>query len=301
MDLSKYHLIYVPNDSNYSYVEGTMRAAQLLNKYTDKYTGEVLYDFLIITDSSGGVYTNPYAYIATENSIVSQRKIETIPDNASILQPLNSEKRLTASFYTKNDSKEEKSLSKTMNYPLGSGIYGWFIENEFPSDIIGEVAMAEIKISKPYLIQDKEHLNSIIQASNLTNIFLDKIKLLIPSSDFVNIRAGTVDKVLAKDLDELRRLHLLWSIALRRTGHGFDIKKFYQILYEYVIAYTGPDSYFGLSSYAFPLPINFIMLEGLGITGIILRKKDSNLYGTNSVSFKIDLKQTDVLITKNDF
>lgn len=306
MNFDKLFLVYIPNNSTHSTLEGTTRLAELINKYTDRESGVVMYDFLVLTDSSGALYNKPYSYITSDVNIVSLRPYKKL--GVSFFHPLNADKRLTAIYYVMSDSREDLALTNTVNYPMGSGIYGWYFENNgdlSPGDVIGEIPLARIQLTNPYYIQDKEHLLSLVHASMMTNAFLDQVKLPIVKSDFDEVRARSISYELDKYLLDIANLTNLWYIVFMRTKHQKVITKtnMYAILYNYLLAYTSDKKYFGemSDSFAIPLPINFILFSVNKFDGIIIEREDAVLFGTNCVSFKINLRNTDIIITKKDY
>ncbi len=294
------YLVYVSNDTYDVYLKGSVRFANLINQYTDKNSNIVYYDFLLLTNSKGEYYEDPMKFSCRERNIISFRK-NMIGKEDVIYHPVFSGDKITATYFTKSDSQYEKSITDTVKYPLGSGVYGWNVKTERDLLDFDDIPVYRIKCLKPFLIQDEEHLISVLNASNRLNIFLDKIKGYLPDTDLTDVISTSVQTLLQKETTNLESVFTLWKIALIRNGIALTNIFFYQIIARYLLEYKSSVSFFkNDKQYAFPLPINYVLFSFSFDSLLIDLEIASKYQGVNSVCYSFDPENSDIVITTID-
>ena len=134
-----------------------------------------------------------------------------------------------------------------------------------------------------YIIQDKEHGESITVASLNTNRYLDRIIPALQSDDSIK----PLDFI---QMNTIHNLCTLWNIVLYRTNQHITQDRLELVLANYVIRYISSQPTLVDSINGNPiqeLPINDIMRE-LGHDGIIGDDPYTNGWDRGCVSYNYD-------------
>lgn len=289
------YLIYVPNKHSFADAEGYTHIARKVRDYIQGDT--VWYDFLLVTDGDGNRLSTPVAIIVPANRIVSERPTHDIEfreiyhftsssdlNQSSIIE--SQSPIIARSFVIKSNLIDP--LISTSRSALGSGIYGLYSSNPsnittLRSDSNQEIYM--IELSNPYLIQDKEHGESLTIASLNTNAYLDRV--------LESLRNEIIDydTVLARiKLNNNPALFTLWNIVFYRTKDFLSQDVLDSLLTEYLVKYLVSDSFIDTISgeFVYELPINLI-LRNLGYDGIIASDPYNNGWDRGCVSYDYSL------------
>lgn len=194
----------------------------------------------IITNSIGEMYKFPQIRKITLDQIVSDRPIKTeiTPTIYCFTECYNK--------FLVNKSIMDDPLIKTSENALGSGIYGVYIKDL--DDLANFDNVTKIDFANPLYLQDKEHGESLTNASIVTNRFLDKI---IQQERFGD----------SYDLGDINNIVNLWNIVLARIDLSIETDWLREIFVNYVNKYLYEPNFN-------VLPINEI-LGSLGYDGII--------------------------------
>lgn len=289
-------LVYIENTRPFGDVDGTTQIAKVIRTplETDS-TGALFqwYELELVTDSEGDKLNIPQFLVVSEDNIVSNRSIRDVQPRqfynfATLTSSLSPENEIqyplsATSFVIKNNI--DRPLELTSRSALGSGIYGMYLPDEtmIPSLLTDQSQITyRIECPNPYIIQDKEHGESITVASLHTNRYLDRI---IPA-----LRAdNSLDTLSLLQMNSIQNLTTLWNIVFYRTEQYITQEWLEQVLANYIIRYisnhTLVDSINGDSIQE--LPINDIMRQ-LGYDGIIGDDPYTNGWGRGCVSYNYE-------------
>lgn len=216
------------------------------------------------------------------NMLVSDRPLRDISPKTlyHFSSPTVNYKIKAASFVTHG-----KPLTATCSHGLGSGIYGLYISN------IGELLQLRsspeqiiyrITLNDPLIIQDKEHLNSLISASMSTNRYIDSL------IDSFKSPPTYQDILITVQQDDIDHIVLLWQIVFSRSLKPTTLDRnllnliISNYIYEYFTDTSLRDTISNIIIHE--LPINHIM-RILEYDGIIGDDKETNSWGRGNVSF----------------
>lgn len=237
-----YILVSSTNDNKYPETHTNTKIAQYINSYTDKDLNETRFEIAVLTDNTGKTLEIPYRMVDVKGfSVVSTRPIKSIV-NKSIYYLYGNSNKIIASGFTPIDSKSSTSLSDNKNY-LGSGIYGFYFDNELDfinvvNKVNSETKYVSLKINNPFVVQDQEHYDSIINFSKQINNFVDIFKLSVIKSDREDIRRQDIIFRIKLQLDLVHGLFILFIIILKRVGESISFENFYKVLILYLVDYT---------------------------------------------------------------
>ncbi|CAH6419423.1 Hypothetical protein HVR_LOCUS619 [uncultured virus] len=230
--------------------------------------------------------TNPSIAFIESNSYTAQ-----LPDVVDIYENTDFiEYPLRASSFVIKDNVNDP-LNSTSRSALGSGIYGRYVSDESSiSNLLTDPNQSAYRIDCPnaYIVQDKEHGESITVASLHTNRYLDKIIQIVrassePTLDGVEflIRANSIENLV-----------VLWNIVLYRTEEIITQEWLENILAQYVLKYLTDDTLIDSvnGNVIQELPINDI-LGALGYEGILGDDTYINGWGRGCVSYNYSQAQ----------
>ena len=289
-------LVYIENTRPFGDVDGTTQIAKVIRTplETDS-TGALVqwYELELVTDSEGDKLNIPQFLVVSEDNIVSNRSIRDVQPRqfynfASLTSSLSSEDKIqyplsATSFVIKNNI--ERSLELTSRSALGSGIYGMYLPDEtiIPSLLTDQSQISyRIQCPNAYIIQDKEHGESITVASLHTNRYLDRIIPALRSDNSLN-------PLSLLQMNSIQNLTTLWNIVFYRTEQYITQEWLEKVLTNYIVRYISDhnlvDSINGDSIQE--LPINDVMKE-LGYDGIIGDDPYTNGWGRGCVTYNYD-------------
>ena len=295
-------LVYVEKTRPFGDVDGTTQIAKVIRTPLEiDATGDLIqwYELELVTDSEGDKLNIPQPLVVSVNNIVSNRSMRDIQPRqfynfATLTNSLDPrtlqpdyegteeiQYPLSATSFVIKDSIE-RPLELTSRSALGSGIYGMYLPDEsiIPS-LLTDQNQITYRIACPnaYIIQDKEHGESITVASINTNRYLDRI---IPALSADN----SLDALSLIQMNSIQNLTTLWNIVFYRTEQFITQEWLERVLTSYVIRYISDhslvDSINGDSIQE--LPINDIML-GLGYEGILADDVYNNGWNRGCVSY----------------
>jgi hypothetical protein len=280
-------LVYIENLRPFADVDGSTQIAKIIRSYI--HDDRLWFDLMLETDSDGDKLISPSPVTVSGDKIVSDRDFHDIQPrqiyNFALLTFSDGiEYPIKAGSFVikKNINKPLESTSRTA---LGSGIYGRYISdrNEIPT-LLTESNQSVYLIDCPnaYIIQDKEHGESITIASLNTNRYLDRI--IQSLREYTNPSLEIVQFTL--HINESPILLTLWNIVLYRTQEMITQEWLENILLRYIIDYFGNnnlvDSING--DIINELPINYIM-KGLGYDALIASDPYNNGWNRGCVSY----------------
>lgn len=289
-------LVYVENTRPFGDVEGTTQIAKVIRTPFEIDNNDSIiqwYDLELITDSEGDRLNPPQPLIVSEDKIMSNRSIKDIQQRqfynfATLTNSLDPKGEiqypLTATSFVIIQNVD-RPLELTSRSALGSGIYGMYLsdENIIPSLLTDQSQITyRIECPNAYIIQDKEHGESITVASLHTNRYLDRI---IPA-----LRAdNNLDALSLIKMNSIQNLTTLWNIVLYRTNQFITQEWLEQVLANYAIRYISDQSLVDSvnGDIIQELPINIVMRE-LGYDGLIGDDPYTNGWGRGCVSYNYD-------------
>ena len=283
-----YCLVYLKNVDFYAEVDGYTYWAYRISptevQLASNERGELIEDGKIINDPM----------------IVSDRIPRTIKHKSfyQFVPDVAPKKLLAKNFVAKN----RLTLAQSSRTALGTGIYGTYIHNErdlqnyttSPNQTIYKVTC-----ERPYIVQDKEHGESITVASLHLNRYIDFLLENLsgnPPSDnstknnnpaFVNVKIK-LNNLKNKANQDLRRddafmlknITTLWSIALERTYDDLPLTLDFveamivDVVNRYIYDYQNSTFTIGEEDVVV-MPINYIM-GYLGYDGLMAEDSFNN-------------------------
>lgn len=224
------------------------------------------------------------------NMLVSDRPLRNISPKTlyHFSSPRVGYKLKAASFVTHG-----RPLVSTCSHGLGSGIYGLYITTQ--DELVKlrdnpEQIIYRITLNNPLIIQDTQHLHSLISASMATNRYVDDlIARLNPATTYRDIMT-TVRQ------DNINNLTLLWEIVFARSPPSIKLDQNWLtlIISNYVFEYFNDTTLRDTQSNMIihELPINHIM-RAFEYDGLLGDDKETNSWGRGNVSF--DYSSAEVL------
>src|SRR5437868_2419451 len=232
------HLVYIKNNEPLPDTNGITYIAKILRSYTSN--NKSWSDINLLTDAIGDRISDTRIVTVLSNRIVSERPWHDIKSR----KIYHFGNILTAqSFVFKNTIN--RPLESTSRNALGSGIYGRYLNR--PSDvnfIIGQGKVYELDCQHCYLVQDKEHGESITTASLITNRYLDNTILTTrgrTNFDFIE----SLSQIQSVDIGNLVTL---WNIVFYRSGDYISQVTLENILADYLVLYLGYNDLFDSQS-----------------------------------------------------
>ena len=140
-----------------------------------------------------------------------------------------------------------------------------------------------IECNNAYIIQDKEHGESITIASLTTNRYLDRIIQILRGNN-------DIDALRLIKMNSINNITTLWNIVFYRTGEFISKDELEKIIASYASNYINDygdlvDGINGESIYV--LPINYIM-KSMGYNGLIGDDSSTNGWGRGCVCYDYD-------------
>lgn len=294
-------LVYIENTRPFADVDGTTQIAKVIRTPIDKDdTGSLIqwYELELVTDSDGDKTVSALIndksrsqrFVVTGDRILSNRSIRDIQPRqfynfASLINLSDPDGEiqypLTANnFVIKNNS--DRPLESTSRSALGSGINGIYLLDEsiIPSLLTNNTQITyKINCENPYLIQDKEHGESITVASLHTNRYLDRIIPFLQGDNSIN-------PLSLIRMNSIQNITTLWNIVFYRTNQFITQDWLEHILVNYINRYIKDSNLVdGINGNIIQeLPINDIM-KGLGYDGIIGDDPYTNSWDRGCVSY----------------
>jgi len=300
-------LVYIENTRSFADVDGTTQIAKVLRTPIDKDdTGSLIqwYELELVTEADGdktvsalvndtNVLNNKsrsQRIIVSEDHILSNISMRDIHPRhfynfASLINSFDPDGEIqyplaASNFVIKN--KTDKPLQSTSRSALGSGINGIYLTDEsiIPSLLTNNTQITyQIICQNPYLVQDKEHGESITVASLHTNRYLDRVIPFIQGDK-------SIDPLSIIRMNSIQNITTLWNIVFYRTGQFINQDWLENILVNYINRYINDSNLIdGINGDILQeLPINDI-LKGLGYDGIIGDDSYTNSWDRGCVSF----------------
>lgn len=288
-------LVYIENRQPFADTDGYTHIARFIKSYI--VDDKLWYDVKLITDAEGDRVNNRHTITISGENVVSNRSFHDIQPRSIIhVTPLllsqDVEYPVTATGFVLKKNLN-RPLTSTSRSALGSGIYGKYVDNtaeELSLRVSNEQSEYIIDCSNAYIVQDKEHGESITVASLHTNRYLDRI-----ISSLQNNKEVTLADVKSHiRMNSSANLSTLWNIVFYRTQEQITQDWLEDIFAEYVMKYlqdnTLIDSIDGETIQE--LPINHIIMR-LGYNGLLASDPYNNGWDRGSVSY--DYSQADIL------
>lgn len=183
-----------------------------------------------------------------------------------------------------------KPLVATCSHGLGSGIYGLHVKDEARLESLRnspQQTVYKITCETPFIIQDAEHLNSLVSASMATNRYVDALlERLYQQFEGQIITYNTLINIVRGDL--IDNIVNLWLIVMARSASANVLNRnlVNHIIGNYVWEYLTDTKLHDTISGAIihELPINHIM-RFLRYDGLIGDDRETNSWGRGCVSF----------------
>ena len=288
-------LVYIENTRAFADVDGITHIARVVRSFIREDT--LIYELQLLTDSEGDAIFDLREVTVLADAIVSDRDLRDINPKwiYHFVSPLPGENKevrypIRASSFVIKDAAD-RPLERTSRSALGSGIYGRYISDASRlTSFLIDPSQSAYRIDCPnsYLVQDKEHGQSITLASLLTNRYLDRI------IQAVGATMGEEEILELIQMNSIHNLATLWNIVFYRTQDFISQSDLELILSQYLSTYftdnTLLDSITGVPIQE--LPINHIM-RSLGYEGILGDDADTNGWGRGCVSY--NYQQADIL------
>lgn len=265
-------LVYVKSQNSFADVDGVTHIAKIIRQFIDK---DILWYKLLVD--------NETEMLVTEDYIVSKRQYHDLQPHSFYHHnsvSLEDIKRPVANnFVFKTNTLLESTRSG-----YGSGIYGKFKLIDDQTEQI-----FKIECMSPFIIQDKEHGESLTVASLKTNVYLDNIIEL--SRDNIN----DIDNLVKTN--SISNLVLWWNIVFHRVGKLINRDQLEGILIAYIKDFVNKDISLYDSINSSPIieqPINDIMIE-LGFDSLLGDDSYTNNIDQGCVSYVYDPENTLIL------
>lgn len=271
-------LVYLENDEPLPDVGGYTQIARIIR------TSDDWYELKLLTNSDGNYISKTNTITVSLDRIVSLRGQRNI-ESKQIYHLPEFDNVMASNFVIKRIS--ETPLESTSRSALGSGIYGYYFSER--TQIEGEYIYL-IDCFDSYIIQDKEHGESITWASLETNRYLDRILRYLESNQIT----GLEEIRYIFSINESPDLITLWKIVFYRTGDSIRKSQLENILVNYVYKYLNDNTLLDTltNQVIQELPINHIMLE-LGYGGLISTDAFNNGWDRGCVCY--DYSQATVI------
>lgn len=280
-------LVYIENLLPFADADGSTCIARIIRSFINN---DILwYDLLLETDADGQMLSVPNPITVTADKIVSDRAYHDIQPkhfyHFSILtlsDQIQYPIRANSFVIKKNLNSPLQSTSRSA---LGSGIYGKYIDdvNEIDSLITQSGQLVyKIDSSYSYIIQDKEHGESITIASLNTNRYMDRIIQSLRGDRFVTFESA-LNRI---QTNESSTIFTLWNIVFYRTNDTITKLWLDYILADYAFRYINDDSLVDTinNNIIQELPINDIM-KHLGYEGLLASDPYNNGWDRGCISY----------------
>lgn len=284
-------LVYVQRRTPHSETSGVTHIARILSTFTED--NRLWYKLQLLTDTEGDRIPDAAPITITGDAVLSNRTYTditprrmyhfgTVAGGTSAVQY-----PVTASYFV-NTRRIEDPLSATTNTGLGSGIYGLHIENVGNIDQLKtnpDQQVYEISCPQAYILQDKEHGESLTSASMQTIRYVERILQGIADDD-----EATYDDILTLiQINSVQNLVTLWNIVLYRTGQRITREQLESLLAQYALDYMKDTSLHDsiTGDVILVQPINPIMWF-LGHDGILARDSFNNRWDRGCVSYNYE-------------
>jgi len=290
-------LVYIENRQPFADVDGSTQIAQIVRSFIQD--NILWFDLILETNSDGDNLSIPIPITVSADKIVSNRDFHDIdlkqiyhfaPSSSPALSLTQINGTISMEYPVKAGSFVIKKnlinpLESTSRSALGSGIYGRYVQdiNEIPTLLTEpNQSVYLIEIPNAYIIQDKEHGESITIASLNTNRYMDRIIQLLRESDNPTFEAAK----LFIHINEHPSLLILWNIVFYRTQEMIDQDWLENILAQYAVNYLKNNNLLDSLNGNFinELPINNIMRE-LGYDGLLASDPYNNGWDRGCVSY----------------
>lgn len=283
-------LIYLISAHPFAEVDTVTYIAQIKGQFEDK--DIIWYEVEVLTSSTGDRIDIPQQITVPAAQIISNRLPRDIQPRccyyfASRLLSGTMQYGIKATNFALSEV-DDFPLAKTSNAGLGSGIYGQFIKNEaslsrYQASPTQDVY--RIDVPAAYLLQDREHGDSLTIASLHTNRYLDDLIRILRSEN----RTSMAEIQASFQPGSLESLLRLWNIVFYRTNQFISMEWFRETLIQYLFQYQNQkelqDTLTGAPIQE--LPINLI-LRRLGHDGILGDDYHSNKWNRGCVSFNYE-------------
>ncbi len=272
-------LVYFNNTAGFSDVLGSTHMAIITNAFQEN--GDNFYQVELLTDSEGQEILQPTPINVSASTIVSRREIRDITPH-TIYQITNLPDKLEVGGLTTRS--RPRALATTSRSGFGSGLYGIYTVN--PTVYASPVAphIHQLDFEQPYIVQDKEHGDSITKASLETNSYLDRLIANLVAARGLTTLSASAESLI--EINDIQRLVNLWNIVLFRTGHTISKSDLESILITYLQDYVQDDSIRDEKSNEVLkiAPINKI-LGFLGFDGLLASDAYNNRWNRGCVLF----------------
>jgi len=277
-------LVYIENRNPFADADGSTQIATIVRSYIQD--NNLWFNVILNTDSDGDIINEGNVIIISGNNVVSDRSYKDIQQrqfyyfaSSSSLEHLIKAR----SFVIKKNLN--RPLESTSRSALGSGIYGRYVQNfdDIPSLLTDpSQSVYIIDVPNAYIVQDKEHGESITIASLNTNRYLDRIIESLRGDPVINL--DIIHERIR--INESPNLFTLWNIVLYRTEDIITKEQLEEIMSQYVLKYLTDASLTDSINEEFlqELPINDIM-QMLGYDGILASDVYNNGWDRGCVSY----------------
>jgi hypothetical protein len=264
-------LVYIKNTEPQADVEGYTCIADLHGVSADPRTK--WYDLSLVTDEYGNFLTQGRRFLVDESRIISLRPFRDLYPKwihylPGVDQVTTDEDEIIADRYV-NRNKTIKPLESTSRSALGSGVYGLYFDERTSLPHQKEGPHYILDCPQAFIIQDKEHGESLTLASLLTNRHLDNLITIAQNNYSLEELPNMVDVPY--------NITTLWNIVLYRIGTSLTEERLNKILVSYLVDYFSPTSLTDTET-GDPLqelPINYI-LRTLGYEGLLAHDNYNN-------------------------
>lgn len=278
-------LVYIDNPHPFADTDGVVHIATIRRSFMSDDT--LWFDVLLQTDLHGEALSVPRPCTISGDNIVSNREYHDIQPRQMYHFAQGPDTVITANSFviTKNLNNPLESTSRSA---LGSGIYGRYIQH--PTDIPSLIFDPKqpvylIDLTNAYIVQDKEHSETITIASLNTNRYIDRV--ITSLIDSPEIDPEVVHTEIRDTIPAF--LPTLWNIALYRTNTRITQEWLIDTLTDYTVMYLTDTSLIDTinGESIQQLPINSIMRK-LGYTGLLGSDAGSNGWDRGCVSYLYD-------------
>lgn len=272
-------LVYIKNIKANSDVNGITHIAKLMRVYAMNDT--IYYDIILSTDEIGNRISSNNIVTVSSVNVISNRNYVDIKNKIMYHFPLSND--ITATNFA--IVKKVNPLQETTRSGFGSGIYGRYIEDEKNiKDFLlnNNDKYHIIECPDAYVLQDREHGDSLTLASLTTNSFLDDVIHTL----------NTENTITKQNISLLLNTYYfgyiltLWNIFLYRTMDKLTIDDLNTIFTNYLYKYMTDDTLYDslTNEKIFYLPVNNI-LKYLGYDGVLATDTYNNGWNRGCVSY----------------
>lgn len=284
---SQFCLVYLENTQPFADFNGSTHMARLITSFEEN--NRLWHKVQIVTSLDGDTIYQPKTITVLDSTIVSKRPVQDIQPHrlyqiSTPLDGINFNQPKATGFVIKSQTKQP--LASTSRSGFGAGIYGIFVKHPSQVDLLltdRHQRIYPIDYAHPYIIQDKEHGDSLTIASLHTNTYVDRLIEAIRTTTSKEI-ANPSTLIRLNPIDNLVNL---WNIVLLRTHDPvIDTVWLETILTAYIQLYLQENSLFDTSN-GTPiqeLPINHILSQ-LGYDGLLAKDGYNNRWNRGCVRY----------------